>query len=88
MGHTSDNSKFSGSSIPHRNDYNVRPIDNINNLFHVSGNEGRMATIIKLIYSTPLGNILGGSIFGFWLLIDFNDRNGDMARQFSYHCNK
>ena len=73
MGHISDNAKFSSSSIPHRNDYNVRPIDNINNLFHSQRNEGRMATLIKILYSSYLGNLIGGSVLGLWLYIDFND---------------
>lgn len=32
-----------------------------------------MATLIKLLYSSWLSNIIGGTIFGYWLIIDFND---------------
>ncbi len=32
-----------------------------------------MATLLKLLYSSWLANILGGGIFATWLAIDFND---------------
>lgn len=32
-----------------------------------------MATLIKILYSSWLSNTIGATIFGYWLIIDFND---------------
>ena len=32
-----------------------------------------MAALIKILYSSWASNIIGGTLFGYWLLIDFND---------------
>lgn len=32
-----------------------------------------MAALIKIIYYSYLSNIIGATIFGYWLMIDFND---------------
>lgn len=73
MGLNSDNNKLQYSSIAHNHGNNVFPLGNshINN--NASRTNGRMATLIKILYSSWLSNTIGATLFGYWLIIDFND---------------
>lgn len=48
-------------------------MDNNYNTFHVQRDKGRMATIVVKFITSWLYNLIGGSLFGLWLLVDFNE---------------
>lgn len=73
MGLNSNNNGLQYSSITDSNDYNVHPLGISHNNADGTRSEGRMAALIKILYSSWASNIIGGTLFGYWLLIDFND---------------
>lgn len=75
MGHNS-NSQLRTGNISNNNAYDVSGMGSYHSNINLSGNNTRMAALLKFIYaswSTYLGNIIGGSVFGVWLFVDFND---------------
>lgn len=73
MGLNSDNNKLHGSSITDSNVYNVSNMDGGNWQNTISGDKRTMAEIIKLMWTSKVGQLFGSTLLGTWVFIDFNE---------------